>query len=217
MSKRWIGFLFVLASLVFSAVVYDDLPARVATHWDVHGNVNGWSSRLTAAFMMPVIAAVAYGVMQIIPYVLPRRENFARFEDTYWFVVQLIVAFLSVMNVITLGHALGWPINVPTFVLLGVGAMFMILGNVLPRTRSNWFLGIRTPWTLDSENVWRETHRLGGRTFVVGGLITMGAAFLPERIQPIVAMIALGIAGFIPVIYSFLLWRREQQKQGAAS
>ncbi|HEX6559998.1 MAG TPA: SdpI family protein, partial [Longimicrobiales bacterium] len=145
------------------------------------------------------------------------RENFLRFEDTYWFVLQLLVAFISVMNVVGLGHALGWPVNVPTAVLLGIGAMFMILGNVLPRTRSNWFMGIRTPWTLDSESVWRETHRLGGRTFVLGGFVTMIAAFLPEPIQPIVAIVALCIAGFIPVIYSYLLWRREQQQHGATS
>src|SRR5512132_2459165 len=96
--KRWIGLVFVLASLVFSAIIYDDLPARVATHWNIHGQADGWSKPLTAAFLAPVLTAVGYGVMQVIPYVLPRRQNFARFEDTYWFILNLLVAFISVMN-----------------------------------------------------------------------------------------------------------------------
>jgi len=146
----------------------------------------------------------------VVPRIFPRRENFLRFEDTYWFISNMIIGFLCAMNVVVVGHALGWPVSIPTFVLLGIGAMFMLLGNVLPRTRSNWFMGIRTPWTLDSEKVWRETHRLGGRTFMVGGLITMIAAFLPGRIQPWVAMGALMVAGFIPVVFSYIAWRREK-------
>ena len=211
MKKRWIGLVFVLAGLIFSLVVYKDLPARIATHFDAQGHVNGWSTKLFAAFLMPVVAALALGVMNILPYVFPRRDNFLAFEDTYWFITDLVVAFMMAMHVVVLGRALGWPVSVPTFVLLAVGAMFMILGTLLPRTRSNWFMGIRTPWTLESENVWRETHQLGGRTFMIGGAITMIAAFLPPRAQPIIAIVALGIAGFIPVIYSYFAWRREQR------
>ncbi len=208
--RRWLGVVFVIAALVFSAVVYDRLPERIATHFNVQGEADGWSSRLFGAFGMPVCAAIAVGLCNILPSVLPRRENLLRFEDTYWFMANLIVAFLCAMNVMVLGYALGWPVSAPTFVLLGLGAMFTILGNVLPRTRSNWFMGIRTPWTLDSETVWRATHRLAGRTFVAGGLVTMAAAFLPARLQPVVAVAALVVAGFVPVVYSYLVWRREK-------
>jgi uncharacterized membrane protein len=112
--------------------------------------------------------------------------------------------------VLVLGRALGWPIDITSAMLLGVGAMFMVIGNVLPRTRSNWWIGIRTPWTMESESVWRATHRLAGKTFMIGGAITIIGALLPADIRPWVAMGALGIGGFIPVVYSYLVWRRER-------
>ena len=209
MSKRWIGLIFIVASLVFSAAVYPQLPERIATHFNVRGVADGWSGRFWGAFAMPCVALLMLAVFNVVPRILPRAQNFARFEDTYWLVANLIIAFLCAMNFVTVGSALGWPVSVPTFVLLSIGALFMILGNFMPRIRSNWMMGIRTPWTLDNETVWRETHRLGGRTFMVGGIATMIAAFLPPRIQPIVAITALVIAGFIPVIYSYVVWRRQ--------
>lgn len=211
MNKRWLGLIFVFASVLFSSFVYNELPARVATHFDASGQPNGWSSRAVAAYLIPLVNLLFVGIANVIPKVLPRRENFVRFEDTYWFIMNVIIAFLCAMNVVVLGRALGWPVNITTFVLLGIGGMFMIMGNVMPRIRSNWIMGIRTPWTLDSDSVWRATHRVGGRTFVIGGLVTMIAAFLPARLQPVVAIVALVIAGFIPVVYSYFAWRREKQ------
>jgi uncharacterized membrane protein len=213
MSKRWIGLVFILATLVFGAVVFDRLPAQVATHFNAQGEPDGYSSR---AFAVWGLAALPFGLLLLfngLPRVMPRRENFGRFEDTYWFIVNMVIAFICAFNVVILGNALGWGISIPTTVLLGMGALFIILGNLLPRTRSNWFMGIRTPWTLDSERVWRETHRLGGRTFMAGGLVTVFAAFMPPAIQPWIAMGALIVAGFIPVVYSYIAWRREKQAE----
>lgn len=213
MSKRWIGLVFIIATLVFGAVVFNRLPPQVATHFNARGEPDGWS---TPTFAVLGMAAIPLGLLLLfngLPRVMPRRDNFARFEDTYWLMVNLVIAFLCAMNVVLLGNALGWGISIPTTVLLGMGGLFIVLGNVLPRTRSNWFMGIRTPWTLDSEKVWRETHRLGGRTFMAGGLVTIVAAFMPAQAQPWIAMGALIVAGFIPVVYSYIAWRREKQTE----
>jgi uncharacterized membrane protein len=211
MSKKTFALWFAVAALIFGVAVFDRLPDRIATHFDVHGRPDGWSSRTFAAFFMPVFSVVLVGVFNVLPRILPSREHFAAFEDSYWVIVNLAVAFVCALHVVVLSHALGWPVDVPTAVLLGVGSLFVVLGNVLPRTRSNWFLGIRTPWTLESEHVWRETHRLGGKTFIIGGLITIAAAFMPARQQPWIAMGALMIGAFVPVIYSYFVCRREKQ------
>ena len=211
MSKRWLGLVFILASVVFSLAVYGKLPDRVATHFGATGEADGWSSRSFAAFGLPLLSFFIYSLLSALPQIMPRRENYERFSETYWTIITVIIAFMAVTHVVILGIALGWPIDVPTFVLLGVGAMFVIMGNLMPRVKSNWMLGIRTPWTLDSENVWRETHRLGGRTMVVAGIITMVAAFLPDAIRPWVAFGALLFGAMIPAVYSYILWRREKQ------
>jgi uncharacterized membrane protein len=160
---------------------------------------------------LPLLSFFIYSLLSALPQIMPRRENYERFSDTYWTIITVIIAFMAVTHVVVLGLALGWPIDVPTFVLLGVGAMFVIMGNLMPRVKSNWMLGIRTPWTLDSENVWRETHRLGGRPMVVAGIVTMVAAFLPDAIRPWIAFGALLFGAMIPAVYSYILWRREKQ------
>ena len=210
MKKRWLGFMFAVAALIFSAVVYNRLPAEVPTHFNMAGEPDDWAGRIWAAFMMPVMGMVMYGLFHVFPRISPRRQNFERFEDTYWLIANATIAFLSALHVLVLGRALGWPIDITSAMLLGVGGMFMVIGNVLPRTRSNWWIGIRTPWTMESENVWRATHRLAGKTFMLGGAITIVGAILPADIRPWVAMGALAIGGFIPVIFSYLYWRRER-------
>lgn len=211
MNKRWVGILFIGAAIIFSAVVYSRLPQQVATHYDGRMQPDGWSGRATAALLMPLFALAMLGLFHVLPRIMPRRANFERFEDTYWTVAALVIAFMCAMHVVVLGKALGWPVDMPTFVFLGIGSLFVILGNLMPRVKQNWILGIRTPWTLDSEAVWRETHRVGGRTMVAGGIVTMSATFFPAQIQPWIAMAGLGVGAFIPLVYSFVLWRREQR------
>ena len=210
MNRRWLGFVFAVTTLLFSAAVFSRLPEQVPTHFNIQGEPDQWSGRLWAAFLMPVMGIVLYLVFHMLPRISPRRTNLDRFADTYWLIANITIAFLCALHVLVLGRALGWPIDITSAILLGVGAMFMIIGNVLPRTRSNWWIGIRTPWTMESENVWRATHRLAGKTFMIGGAFTVVGALLPPDIRPWVAMGALGIGGFIPVIYSYLYWRREK-------
>ena len=210
MNKKWLAFAFVGAALVFAGLVFNDLPERVPTHFNVRGEPDGWSNRWAAAFGMPFLGLVMIGVFHLLPKIGPRREHMDRFHDTYWFVATVVIGFMSALHVLVLGRALGWPIDITSASLLGVGMLFMIIGNVLPRMRSNWFMGIRTPWTMESESVWRDTHRLAGKTFMAGGALTVVAAVLPIAIRPWIAIGALVVAGFIPVVYSYVLWRREK-------
>lgn len=211
MKNRWLGLVFIAASFAFSLVVYGRLPEQVATHFGVTGEPDGWSSRSFAAFGLPLLTFFMYSLLSALPKIMPRRDNYEKFSETYWTVITLVIAFMCALHVVILGKALGWLLNVPAFVLLGVGAMFVVLGNLMPRVKSNWLLGIRTPWTLESESVWRETHRVGGRTMVIAGVVTMIAAFLPPTIQPWVALVALLLGAFLPVVYSYIVWRRENQ------
>ena len=205
-----LGVLFIIAALAFSLLVYTRLPDQVPTHFNAEGKADSWTDRRFAAFGMPIFGFLMIILFAMFPRLSPRRANMDAFQDTYWLIASVVVAFMSALHVLVLGRALGWPVDITSATLLGVGLVFMIIGSVLPRTRSNWWMGIRTPWTMESERVWHATHQLAGRTFMIGGALTVVAAMLPERIRPWVAMGALLIAGFVPVIYSYLLWRREK-------
>jgi uncharacterized membrane protein len=181
MRARWLGPAVVVALLVFTALAWPHLPARMVVHWGPAGQPDGWGSRWTGALLCPVLAAGIWLLLVGLRRIDPRRANYERFEGTYWLVVNLVVLLLAVVQVAVVG----------------------------PKVRSNWWMGIRTPWTLSSERVWRDTHRLGGRTFVVGGLLTVGAVFLPARAASWVMLGALVLAAAVPVAYSYVRWRQE--------
>lgn len=211
MNRRWVGPVVVAAMLVFAAVVYPSLPERIPSHWNIHGQVDGWMGRWSA-FLMPLMAAGIWGLLLGLRKVDPRRAHYERFDETFWLVVNLVVLFLAVMQVAMLGVALGWPVDVDRVVTVAMGLLFIALGNYLPRVRSNWWMGVRTPWTLESETVWRETHRVAGWSFVAGGLVVMLLVFLPSELRVWCMMAALILAGLTPVVYSYVAWRRERRE-----
>ena len=210
MKSRWIAPLVIAAMWAFALWAYPQLPEQVPTHWNLRGEVDGWSGRAFGAFLMPAVATLMIPLLlYVLPAIGPRRENLARFRPELRLIASVIALFLLLMQVLTLGVAMGWPVDVTRAMLAGVGLLFAVIGNYLPRIRSNWWMGIRTPWTLDSDRVWRETHRLGGRTFVAGGLLAALAALLPDPARAWVAVAALGAAALIPAVYSYFAWRRD--------
>lgn len=211
MKSRWLGPLVVAAMLVFLALAWPQLPGRMAVHWNGQFQVDRWGGRLPTAATFPAMALGFWLLLPLLRRVDPRRPNYERFDATFWIVVNLLVLLLAAMEVAVVGFNLGWPVDMQRVVLGLVGLVFVAIGNYMPRVRSNWWMGIRTPWTLSSERVWSETHRLGGRTFVLGGLVTIVAAFLPRPVAPWVALAGLLVGGFVPVVYSYVLWRREAE------
>lgn len=208
MSRRWLGPVLIVGMAIFVAVVYGHLPARMPMHWNASGKVNGWANRWPWALLMPVMTACIWLLLVGLRRVDPRRAHYERFNETFWLFLNLVVSTMALVEVFTLGSALGWGIDMTMAMTAVTGVLFIAIGNYLPRIRSNWWMGIRTPWTLESEHVWRETHRLGGRTFVAGGIISLVALLFPAPLRIWVAMAALGLAGLTPVVYSYVVWRR---------
>lgn len=216
MKKPWLGLGIVGAMAAFTAAVYTRLPARIATHWNLAGEPDGWSGR-AGAWLLPAVALGTWALLMVVPRIDPRRENYARFRGTYLLVVNLTLLFLGVLHIVTLGYALGWPVEVDRLVNAMLGVLFVGMGNVLPRVRPNWFLGIRTPWTLESNRVWRETHRMGGRVFVAGGGLLLLLALLPGTVSEWLLLPVLLGTALLPVAYSYVAWRRERSAPSSAS
>jgi uncharacterized membrane protein len=209
--------LIVAAVLIFTAIVYPQLPETMATHWGVDGRPNDFSSRAVGAWLMPGIMFLVWLLMRFLPRIDPRRENYRKFAGTYTTIITMVLAFMGLLHVVVLGYALGWPVNVPRLVPLVVGLMFVLLGNLLPRARPNWFVGIRTPWTLSSDRVWERTHRLGGVMFVLSGLVMIASALGPPSMMMPAIVIAIVAGGLTPVLYSLVLWLREKKSGGSQS
>lgn len=210
MSRRWVGAALVGVMVLATVVLWDALPDRIPSHWNLSGEVDGWSPKWPGAFIAPGIGLAVWLLLPFLRRLDPRRENYERFESTFHLMVNVIVGYLAVIHGLVMAASLGWPVDVARVIVMLIGVTFVAIGNVLPRVRSNWWMGIRTPWTLESERVWRETHRMAGRTFVIGGAVAVAAALLlPEPYRGPVAITALMAGGLIPAVWSYVLWRRH--------
>jgi uncharacterized membrane protein len=209
--------LITLATLAFSWWAWPQLPGQVATHWGVDGQPNGWSSPAFAAFLMPGVMALMTLLFSALPNIDPLRKNYEFHGSVYFLLVNVVIGFVGVVQVLILGSALGWPFDMRSMLPVLLGALFVFMGNLLPRIRPNWFMGIRTPWTLSSERVWRRTHRVGGYAFTIAGLVFIATAFLPLGGKRTTVMLAVIFPMVLwPVLYSYLAWRREKEEVGTS-
>jgi uncharacterized membrane protein len=204
----------VVALAVVALVVGNRLPAdlMLPTHWGIDGRPNGFSGKWPALFLPAGMTAFLSLVFWFLPALEPRGRNFSRSAGLYrWTWAGLLLVMASTELVIVAG-ALHWPLRVDHVLTGTIGLMFLLMGNQLGKSRSMYLVGIRTPWTLASEEVWIKTHRLGGKLMVLGGLLMVLSAFLPLPSALTAALFGLivGIVAVVPIVYSYLLWRREK-------
>lgn len=210
MRSRWLGPVLAGVLLVAALAVYAKLPAELPTHWNASGEVDGWMSKSIAAFLPAALTLGIWALLAVLPRFDPRREHYERFWPTYWLIANVVLLFLALVTGASLAVGLGWRVDVTRLAVLGTGVLFIALGNVMPRLRSNWWMGVRTPWTLSSDRVWRETHRVAGVAFVLAGLVTLASVALPAEVSVWVMIATIVVASLIPAIYSYVAWRRER-------
>ena len=207
-----VGLVLVLLAVVFSAAVYDRLPDRMASHWGVNDQVNGTTSRFWGAFLMPVIALAMLGLFLLIPAIDPLKANIATFRPIFNAFIVAILAFLTYLHVLTVLWNLGYQgFRMSMAVVPGIGLIFILAGLLMRSAKRNFFIGIRTPWTLSSDRVWAQTHRLGSLLFVLCGVIAMLAIFAPGPIAFSLVIVPILVVSLALVVYSYLLYRRETQ------
>jgi uncharacterized membrane protein len=212
MRSRWFGLVIAALAVAVSIWAYSQLPPTVATHWNVRGAPDGFSSRAVAVSIMPLVILGLTGLFNVLPRLDPRRENYTKFIATYWLIANAVILFILIGHGMIVATGLGYPVKVDRFMPIGVGLLFIVLGNYLTRVEPNWFVGIRTPWTLSSDTVWRKTHRTGGWLMVLGGFAIAASVFLPQDAFLPLLIAAVLIMAVIPIVQSYILWKREQSK-----
>ena len=198
--------LIAVATLVGLAL-YPQLPDPMPSHWDANGTVDGYMSRVWGVLLVPLMTAGLAVLLFAIPSMDPLPANIARFRADYNSFVVGFVAFMVYVYALTLAAGMGRQFNMTQMLLPAMGLLFIGIGRMLRTARRNYFIGIRTPWTLASDEVWQATHALGARTFTVGGIVAIAAGFLGEAGFWLMMAVLIG-AAFVPVVYSYVLWRR---------
>ena len=202
----------ILATLVGTLVAYSHLPAIVPMHWDARGHVNGWGPRWMLFLFGPGMMGFIVLTFAAIPWLSPKQFEVESFRSTYLFMLCAILALLAYIQLLVVLAALGTAVNMSRAMIGGICLLFTLLGNVMGKVRRNFFIGIRTPWTLASEQVWNATHRFAATTFFAGGLA--GLFFVLFNAPFWLPMSALLGCSLSPIIYSLMLYKRLEG-QGA--
>lgn len=201
---------FVLASIavLLAFAIYGSLPAVAPTHWNVLGEADGFGPSWFAAFLIPAMMALVLLLFVVIPKIMVFKKNFAGFEKQYWILGYAIQLFFLLFYAITLLPNYGFEFNFSQLFMLPMAMLFITIGVLLPSFKRNFFVGIRTPWTLANDTVWKKTHVLGGKLFLLAGFALLVSLPFPRAIFFVLfAGIIIAVAGTI--IYSYVEFRKH--------
>lgn len=193
---------------VLAAVLYGSLPEAMPAHWDAHGTVNGYVPKTMGVAVAVGLPLAIFVVFKALPALSPRGFRMGSFQPVTDIITLAITATIAGIDVAVLLAASGRNVPIPVVAQLLVGVLFIVLGNYLGKVRRNFFIGIRTPWTLASEEVWARTHRFGGPVFVIAGLALVALAWAPAAGLPVMLLGVIGGAVLAVVAYSYVVYRR---------
>ncbi|MFL0493468.1 SdpI family protein [Priestia megaterium] len=198
-----------LLTLVAWVIALPHLPATMPIHWGANGEADGFATKINAMILTVGIMVLIYFIIAFVPRIDPRKENYKYFSKTYNIVLNAVLLLFFFVNMSTILQGLGYNVPMSYIAPIMAGLVFIIIGNYLQRVRSNYFMGIRTPWTLSNETVWKKTHRLSGKIFFIGGLLILISAFLPDGYKSVIMWGSIVLCVAIPYLYSYLAYKKE--------
>ncbi len=201
----------LLATLLAYIIALPNLPAEVPIHWNFQGEINGYGPRWVLLLIGPGTIALTILLFAVLPALSPKRFALETFLPTYRFISLTVTALSAYLFAILLWAALVQTAAVKFALLGGVSVVLLLLGNVLGKVRRNFYIGVRTPWTIASERVWNATHRFAGKSMVLSAILSLVVALLGAAMWLWIAVIAVG--SLAPVLYS-LLYYKQLEKRG---
>ena len=209
----WVILLIGLIPVVAGWSLYDRLPETITTHWNFNNEPDGYMSKSAGLVILSALLLGMPVLMKVFRRIDPRRDNYEKFAQTYDIIRLMMTLVLATTMGFTLLYNIGYDFDVSRVALLILGSVFAVMGNYLGRIRFNFFVGIRTPWTLANEEVWRRTHRFAGPIWFCAGLVALICAFLPGAIASTIAIAVIAVAVLVPTVYSYLAFAKESKRR----
>ena len=202
--------LMILGATVAGLLLWNRLPDPMASHWNINDQADGYMSRTWGVFLMPLITLGMFVLFLVIPSIDPLQANIAQFRGAFNLFIVLIIAFLIYLYGLTLAWNLGYTsFRMSSALLPALGLLFIFIGFMMRQARRNFFIGIRTPWTLSSDTVWNETHRVGAVLFMISGALAFLGGFFGGTVAFWMMFVPLIGSTLFLLVYSYLLYRRE--------
>ncbi len=202
-------FVIFLFSILLAAAVFPFLDDRIPIHWNMSGEIDGYGNKFWI-FMEPLMMLFLTILLDITRKIDPQKDNYAKFQKNFDGIKAAVCLLLLLIQLITTAVCLGVNLQVQVILPILVGILFVYLGNMMPKFKHNYFVGIRTPWTLADPKIWFQTHRLSGKIWCAGGFFIILSAFLPSPFNFAVLLAAILILCFVPILYSYYIYRKHK-------
>ena len=206
-----ISFVLITIAALVGLALYTQLPDPMPSHWNAAGEIDGYMSKFWGVFMLPLMTFGITLLLVAVPSIDPLKSNIDQFRGIYNAFIVVFVVYMLYVYALTMGASLGFQFNMTTMLLPAMGLLFIGISYMIKNAKRNFFIGIRTPWTLSSDYVWDETHKLGAKTFMAGGVLVILSSFLGEN-GIWLMMVGLLVAALVPVVYSYILFARLAKK-----
>jgi uncharacterized membrane protein len=212
-SRKYYLVALLLTALVALADVwaYSHLPELIPTHWNWHNVANGWSPKWVIFLVGPGLMVVLMLLMRVLPWLSPKNFEVDTFRITYLQIMVILVCVAGYLQLLVLWAGLGNTMNIGRAIVGGGCLLFALLGNLMGKVRRNFFIGIRTPWTLANERVWNATHRFAAKTMVVGGVLGLILTAAGLDSWPVLAVLLAGVLA--PVVYSLVVYKEMEKRE----
>jgi len=200
----------IIGATLAGILLWNQLPDPMASHWDANDQVNGYMPRFWGVFMMPLVLLGMFLIFLIIPRIDPLKANIAQFRETFNLFIAFMVGFMTYVHALTLLWNLGYTnFGIGNAILPAIGLLFIVVGSLLRKAKRNFFIGIRTPWTLSSDTVWEKTHQLGSVLFMISGVLAVIGGFIGGNTAFWMLIIPLIGSTVFLLVYSYVLYERE--------
>jgi len=200
----------ILVALMFGSSVYlfPQLPAQIPMHWNALGQIDNYMPKNIAVWYLPVLTGLMVISFYFAPLLDPKKEKYKLFQHE-WQIMQIgITGFMAYIHFMILYLTFHPEVAMMPLMFVGLGALFILIGNYMSKIRQNYFIGVKVPWTLSSEDNWNKTHRFASWCFVIAGIFTLAEAFFVWQ-APVIIFGSIMLAAFLPMIYSFLLYKKR--------
>lgn len=204
--------LITIVSLPFFylAYIWNQLPENIPMHWNINGEIDRYGDKAELILIPFILPFLVYIIFLVAPIIDP-KNRLNKMGKKLQSLKFLMTTFMTVLALIIIYSAKNESMLNPNYLVLFVGVLYIILGNYFKTIKANYFIGIRTPWTLENETVWNETHKLSGKMWFLGGTIIVLSSLILEKNENVTLFfIITGIITLTPIIYSYFKYKQER-------